>query len=100
MQAEMEKIYKLPPGSIHLELIRKTNDDNQIWLIDAFGRTQIQSIWQQTIFQNLKIQALYYPQQSFLKIVNATALSLTYNSFGLEATTANWVEVPIESTIA
>jgi hypothetical protein len=37
----MEKIFKLIPGSISLSLIQKMNDNNDIWLIEVYGMTQV-----------------------------------------------------------
>jgi hypothetical protein len=75
LTSNMEKIFRLNAGTLLLQWIGKSNDDDII-LLEILGRTQVKSQWQQPVFQYFTMRAVFWPDANFIKIVSATALSL------------------------
>jgi hypothetical protein len=92
----MEKIFRLGAGSLLLEWMGKSNED-EVMLLEVLGRSQVQSSWALPVYQHFAMRAVYWPTENYIKIVGATALGLSSGQYAFNLTNAgHWT--PIRST--
>ncbi len=95
LRVNMEKIFRLGPGSLVLQWMGKSNEDDVI-LLEVLGRSQLQTLWALPIYQHFAMRAVYWPNDNYIKIVGANALGLSCRQYTLNLTKGkgkNWTSI-------